>query len=258
MARDDRYHPAVEVAEVVRQVGVVHLREPTETELAVAGERTLAQEVIAERLGAELRDDVHRLDDVAERLADLLGRAGLLVLDVDEAVAEYMPRRLDVSREAHRRPQRTVEARDVLADEVNVGRPPFAETLLVAAVADGGDVIQQCIEPDVDGELRIKRDRNAPILSNTADVNVLKAALDVGQHLITATLRLDKVRILLVEAQQLILELRLREVVARLAATHRRHLCDRDRRRRDSAISFSVLNDSHPSQYSPSYVPLSM
>ena len=51
---DQRHHPAVEVAEVVRQVGVVHVREALPAELAVAGERALAQEVVAERLGAEL------------------------------------------------------------------------------------------------------------------------------------------------------------------------------------------------------------
>src|SRR5207302_6859320 len=70
-------HAAVEVAEVVRQVGIVDLGEALPAKVAVAGEGTLAQEVIAEGLRAELRDEVHRLDDIAQRLTDLF------TLDVD-------------------------------------------------------------------------------------------------------------------------------------------------------------------------------
>ena len=103
-------HPAVQVAEVVGQVRVVDIAELLPAELAIAGERTFTQEVVAERFRVELRDDVHRLDDVAERFADLLDVAGVLILDVNEAVAEHLARRLDARRKAHGRPQGAVEA----------------------------------------------------------------------------------------------------------------------------------------------------
>src|SRR5206468_3696733 len=143
---------AVEVAEVVGQVGVIGAAELLPAKLTVRGKRTFPQEVVAERLVAELRDDVHRLDDIAESLADLLDDARLLVLDVDEAVGEDPARRVDVGSEAHRRPQGAVEARDVLADEMDVGRPPLLEALLVAAIANRRDIVQERIEPDIDGE----------------------------------------------------------------------------------------------------------
>src|SRR5207244_1789295 len=85
---DELHHAAVEVTEVVRQVRVVDISEALPAELAITGEWAFAQEVVAERLGAELGDDVHRLDDVAERLADLLDSSRSFILEVDEAVGE--------------------------------------------------------------------------------------------------------------------------------------------------------------------------
>src|SRR4051812_5058468 len=114
--------------------------------------------------------------------------------------------RLQVGGHQHRRPESAMETGDILADKVDVRRPPGSEPFLVAAVADPRDVRQQSVEPDPDGELRIERDLNAPGLADAGDVDVLEAGLDEGQHLIPPAFRLNEVRVLLVETQKTILE----------------------------------------------------
>ena len=131
-----RQDAAVEVAQVVGQAAVVGLGEPLERELAVAAERALAHEVVAERLDRELLDQLHRLDDVAQALAEFLDLAGLLVLAIDEAMPEDPQRQRHAGRHQHRRPECAVEPRDVLADDVHVGRPEPAEPLVIGPVAD--------------------------------------------------------------------------------------------------------------------------
>src|SRR5262249_49958188 len=116
------------------------------------------------------------------------------------------------------------ESRDVLADEVQVGWPPRLVALLVGAVADARDVVEQRVEPDVDRELRIKRNSDAPRLARARDVDVAQLRPDERQHFIAARLRLDEVGVGLVERQQLILERRQPKEVARLAALDRRRL----------------------------------
>src|SRR5207247_2555860 len=112
----------------------------------------LAQEVIAESVGTELADDLHWLDGVPERLADLLDGPRFLVLHVDEAVAEDLLRRLHLRGPEHRGPESGMEPRDVLADEMHIRGPVLLEGRFIVAVADAGDVSQQRIEPDVDRE----------------------------------------------------------------------------------------------------------
>ncbi len=197
---------AVEVAEVVGQVGVVDLGEPLERELAVAAERALAHEVVAERLGRELLDDLHRLDDVAQRLAHLLDRAARLVLAVDEPVGEDLSRQRQPGRHQHRRPQGAVEPGDVLADDVDVRRPVGPESLVVGAVADGGDVVQQGVEPDVDRLLLVERDRDSPGEPLAADRDVLEAGLTRLDDLVAAALGLDELGVGLVVGEQAVAE----------------------------------------------------
>ena len=50
----------------------------------------------------------------------------------------------------HRRPHDRVETVDVLADDVQVGRPEALEPIRIGRETHAGDVVGQSIEPDVD------------------------------------------------------------------------------------------------------------
>ena len=81
-------------------------------------------------------------------------------------------------REQHGRPVQTVETRDVLSDHVEVGRPVAREEPVRLRVADPGDVVDERVEPDVDGLVRIDRERNPPRARGARDRDVLEAAID--------------------------------------------------------------------------------
>ena len=80
------------------------------------------RQIQPQRIGAEPVRRLERIDDRAERLAHLLA------LGQHPAVAEDLPRQRQARAHQHRRPDDAVEPRDVLADHVQVGRPPRART----------------------------------------------------------------------------------------------------------------------------------
>jgi hypothetical protein len=96
-----------------------------------------------------------------------------------------------------------VEAQDLLADHVQVSRPEFVVIVIgLVAVAQRGDIVAQCIDPDVHGVLGVEGDRDAPLDGGAGHAGVLQALLDEGDHLVLAALRLDELGVLLVELQQ--------------------------------------------------------
>src|SRR5262249_41630713 len=122
--QNEARHSAIEISEVVCQIRVVDLREPVPTEFAVAGEWAFTQKVIPERLRTQAGDDLHRLNDVAESLTQFLYFARIFVLAVHEPVCEHRLRGWKIGGQEHCRPQRAVKASNILADDVQIGRPP--------------------------------------------------------------------------------------------------------------------------------------
>ena len=87
-----------------------------------------------------------------------------------------------------------VKSRDVLADDVQIGRPPLLEQRVVASQADGRCVVDQGVEPDIHDARRIERQRNAPRLTGAADRDVLEAAFEQTQNLVAPLVRLQERR----------------------------------------------------------------
>src|SRR2546421_32045 len=86
----------------------------------------------------------------------------------------------------------SMEARDPLAHDVQVGGPQA----VVAGLRKAGrrEVVDQCVEPDVYGLLRVAGKRDAPGLALPRDRDVLEAGLDEAQHLVAADLGLHAQR----------------------------------------------------------------
>ena len=107
-------------------------------------------------------------------------------------MAEHLTRRLEARAHQHGGPDDAVEPGDVLAHEVEIGRPPRVEERLVAAVSDRRRVVDQGVVPDVDDTRRIEGDGNAPRLPGTADRNVLESALEQPEHLVPSCVGHDE------------------------------------------------------------------
>ena len=76
---------------------------------------------------------------------------------------EDLPRQLDSSTHEHRGPVDAVEPRDVFADHMHIGRPPFLETTLVGAEANPRHIVDQRVEPNVDRVVGVPRPWHAPL-----------------------------------------------------------------------------------------------
>ena len=81
-------------------------------------------------------------------------------------------------------PVDAVEADDLFADEVEVGGPVLFELCGVfggvAAVSDGGHVVGEGVEPNVDDVGLVARDGNAPLEAGAGDGEVFKGSGGVG------------------------------------------------------------------------------
>ena len=119
-----------------------------------------------------------------------------------------------------RGPVDAVEADDLFADEMEIGGPVFFELLLVGgvitAVADGGHVVGEGVEPDVDNVLFVTRDRDAPLEAGARDAEVLEAGFDEAEDLVAARLGFDTEFPGFDEIDDLLLVLREAEVVVLL------------------------------------------
>ncbi len=195
VAADHGDHAGGQVAEAVRELGLVARAEVLPAERAVLAEGDGAHEVVAERVDAEGVGDGLRHDARELRLRHLLAA------DEQPAVAEDTAGRLLAERHEHGRPDDRVEAEDVLAHEVRRG-PTAAEPLVVDAVADGRDVVHQRLEPHVDHVALVPRDRDAPVEAGARDRQVLEAPADEREDLVARALGLDEVGALLVEREQ--------------------------------------------------------
>ena len=169
-------------------VAVVHA---LVADAAVLAERDLAQQVVAQRVGAVELDGRAVVHGVAARL-----RHAVAVLAGEHPVDEELVRQLVAGREQHRGPDHRVEAQDVLAEQLPARRPQArGQVLAGAGVRERGGVVDERVDPDVDRLVGIPRQRHAPVDGLARDRDVLQAALDVRAHLVEARLRQHERRI---------------------------------------------------------------
>ena len=90
-----------------------------------------------------------------------------------------------------------MEPDDLLADKVHVSRPDsfvVAVGVLVVHEAEGGGVVEQGVDPDVDDVLGVEVDGDAPGEAGAGDAEVLQAGIDeVVHHLVDAGTGLQEV-----------------------------------------------------------------
>ena len=171
--------------------------------------RHVGHEVVAVALDAEEVDDLLGEDGVAAALRHLLALARLGVLDEQEAVRQHVLGHRQAGGHEHRGPDHAVEADDVLAHDVLLGRPEARKALggLGVAIAGGRDVVDEGVEPHVGHVVGVEGQRDAPVERGARDGEVLEAALDEAHDLVATDLRLDEVGVSGIEVEQRLLEL---------------------------------------------------
>src|SRR5256886_17299016 len=95
------------------------------------------------------------------------------------AVCPHGARGRELGGEQHRGPDDAMKPRDPLAHHVEIGRPQAV--VAGRREAGGREVVDERVEPDVYGLLRVAGERDAPRLALPRDRNVLQAGLEQAQ-----------------------------------------------------------------------------
>ncbi len=137
---------------------------------------------VAYRVGGVALAQHHGIDHVAE------GLAHLNAVEHQPAVAENLLGQRDVQHLEHDRPDYRMEADDLLAHDVLVGRPVlFKQRRVFGRIAQGGNVVGQRVQPYIDYVAAVDRHGYAPRKRGARYAQILKAgAQEVGQHLVGA------------------------------------------------------------------------
>ena len=110
----------------------------------------------------------------------------------------------------HGGPNNAVEADNVLAHDVELRGPAIGQLgaglIGVDAIADSRHVVEQRVEPHVGHMALVERDLDAPVKARAAHGKVVETALDKAAHLVHAERGLNKIGMLVIELEQLVLE----------------------------------------------------
>ncbi|VWM24417.1 Uncharacterised protein [Collinsella intestinalis] len=113
-------------------------------------------------------------------------------------------------RHEHGGPDHAVETNDVLTHDVSLSGPAVGEVgsglVVLGAIAHGGHVVGERVEPHVGHVLVVEGDLNAPVEGRAGDGQVVQTALDKGANLVHAEIGLDEIGMLVIEREQLVLE----------------------------------------------------
>ena len=107
------------------EIGIDAIDDRLVAVIAVLAERHFAQQEIAQRIDAIGVGERERIDHIADRLRHLLTAVE------EKAVGEDAVRHRDAGRHQESRPIDGMEAHDILADDVQIGRPVFLEISLI-------------------------------------------------------------------------------------------------------------------------------
>ena len=198
-----------QVAVIVGQLAVHAVDHGLMGEVAVVAERDLAEHEIAHLIEAVFFHQFDRVDDVAERFRYFLTLVG------PPAVGEDVPGRRQPRAHQERRPIDGVEAQDVLADHVQVGRPEGRVfTAIGFRKTDAGDVVGQGVQPHVHDVIFVARHRHPPFEGGAGNREVLKPTGNEADDFVAARLGEDEIRVGVVEFQQSVLPRRKPEEIA--------------------------------------------
>ena len=168
---DDRRDARQQVAEVVGEIGVVPGDEALVGEVAVGAERHLAHEVVAERRRRRCRRRARRGRSGSARVLDIFSPPTSSHPWTMKCAGGSMPAARHIA--GHQTQWKRMMS---LPIRWWTAGHHFAKRSGSLAVADGGDVVDEGVVPDVEDVLVVPGDRDPPVDRRPRDRDVLQAA----------------------------------------------------------------------------------
>src|SRR5690606_11223153 len=150
---------------------------------AVLTEWYFTHQEIAQLIEPITFNETEGIDHIAKGLRHFLAAVE------QEAMCENPLRPRNTSRHQECRPIDSVKARDILADDMRIGRPITPLFTRSIRIAKSSNVIGQGVDPDIHDVFLITRHRNAPVECRTRNRQVLQTRL-YEAHDVVATSRM--------------------------------------------------------------------
>ena len=154
--------PVAEIPEFVGQLRVEKHDQTLDIEVGVLAGMDVAHEVVSQRIASERIGQLDGIDDVAEGFRHFFPASVPPAVDQDVG----HPVIGETERMQHRKPIDAMRGnKDVLADDVHGSPGPDGLEIRkgrIRRVTDERDVVDQCVEPDISDEIRVKRQFDAP------------------------------------------------------------------------------------------------
>ncbi len=111
-------------------------------------------------------------------------------------MSENRLRLFDPHRFQHDRPVYGVGGQNVFADQMTAYGPPFLELFVVLAVADAGNIVDQCVKPDITDVVAVERQFDSPGEAGfrTRDAEVAERLVQEAERFIGPEQRHDEKR----------------------------------------------------------------
>ena len=110
-------------------------------------------------------------------------------------MAEHRLRQRQLRGHQESRPVNRMESHDILTDQVEIGGPPFCETLGIIGVARASEVVGQRIDPHIHDMAVAAGHLDPPVEAGARDGKIHQSAFDEFQNLVTATFRANELGI---------------------------------------------------------------
>ena len=190
-----RESAAGEVAQAVREIGIVATDERIEAKTAVLTENDFAQQKIAQGVDAHGIGNWHRSDNVTARLTHFT------FFKQEPAVREHLLRQFPTGSHQECGPKNGVETKNFFADQVQVGWPTIF-------AVDRADIGGESVKPDVEDVGGVGFDWNSPFDAGAGDGKVGETLFDKGENFIAANFGQHEIRIFFVELEQTVCKCR--------------------------------------------------
>ena len=176
-----------QVAQVVSKVRVNTGDECVAGEVAVITENDFAEQEVTDSVCAKFVNESQRVNNIA------FGFGHFVAIDYQPAVTVNFLRQFYAHSFQHDGPNDGVEAHDFFTNKVQGCRPEFVEHCIVSTVFNAGQIVEQCVKPNVNNVFFVEGYRNTPVKGGAGNAQIFQALFYEINHFVTTACRLDEV-----------------------------------------------------------------